>query len=138
MSGAPLPPGSQGFADGSRRRLLRRALPLLALGGAALLYFAFSPAETTLSYDLGARREGLCSLQVDLFKLPGRELARHTQYLYSEAAPAPAIQVQSLRLSRGEYEADFTLGECTGQHREAKVRFRFEGQEWISLPVTGP
>lgn len=120
------------------RRLLRRLFPLIALGAAAAGLFALAPAKTTLSYDLGARREGLCSLEVDLFKLPGRELARRTQFLYSAAAPAPASQVQSLRLDRGDYEADLDLGQCGGGHRQFQTRFHFEGQDWVSVPITGP
>ncbi len=120
------------------RRLLRRLLPLLALLAAAAAFFAWAPAQTTLSYELGARREGLCSLQVELFKLPGRELARRAQFLYSAADPAPAAQVHSLRLERGDYEADFDLGACGGGHQAFKARFHFQGQDWVSVPVTGP
>ncbi len=120
------------------RRLLRRLLPLLALGALATWFFSTAPEQTTISYDLQGRRDGLRSLEVDLVRLPSGELVRRAQFSYSPSSPPPPEQVHPARLTRGEYEARLELVYQSGRREASVAPFRFEGQEWISLPVKGP
>jgi hypothetical protein len=110
----------------------------LAIGALATWFFATAPKQTTIAYELQGRRDGLRTLEVDLVRLPSRELVRHAQFSYSLGAPAPPEQVHPVRLAPGEYEARLELGYQAGRREALAARFQFDGQEWVPLPLKGP
>ena len=115
-----------------RTFLVRRVLPLVVVGGIAVLYFRDAPRDLTLVYDLGPRCEGLVGLRVDVRQFPDRALARHSEFVYSVQKPAPPKVFQPMRLSPGEYlvELQLVFGARTDSSQR---RFTLERQDEIDI-----
>ena len=116
-----------------RFRLLRRLLPLAALLAVGIWYFRGAPREVTLVFDLGAKRDGLTSMSVEIVRLPERTLARHVEMLYSPSNPAPARQASPSRLPPGEYEANIALAFGGGRVEQQQRRFALDQQDQVDL-----
>jgi hypothetical protein len=115
-----------------RSFLLRRVLPLLIVGGIAVVYFRDAPRDLTLVYHLGARRASLVALRVDVRQLPEGVLARHSEFVFSVQSPAPDKVRHTIRLSPGEYQADLSLDYGTRTDRSER-RFTLERQDEIDI-----